>query len=200
LFWQDRWLFGKSIGDLPPTLSALIPTRIANKRSIAEALNNWRWVSDMHGTVTVQVILELMSLCELLAEVSLQSGVPDKHIWRLSSSGTYSAKSTYNAMFQGSIPFSPWERIWKSWAPNKCCFFLWLVAHNRCWTADRLARHNLPHSDRCPLCDQERKSSTTYLSPASFLTNSDVFYCSELALQGCLLNPLKHPLMNGGEG
>jgi hypothetical protein len=40
LFWQDRWLFGKSIGDLAPTLSALIPTRIANKRYVVEALNN----------------------------------------------------------------------------------------------------------------------------------------------------------------
>jgi hypothetical protein len=38
------------------------------------------------------------------------------------------------------------------------------------------------------------------LSPASFLTNYGVFYCSELALQGCLLNPLKHTLTNGGEG
>jgi hypothetical protein len=158
LFWQDRWLFGKSIGDLAPTLSALIPTRIANKRYVVEALNNWRWVSDMHGTVTVQIILELMSLCELLAEVSLQSGVPDKHIWRLSSSGTYSAKSAYNAMFQGSIPFGPWECIWKSWAPNKCRFFLWLVAHNHYWTTDRLARRNLPHLDRCPLCDQEEET------------------------------------------
>jgi hypothetical protein len=96
-------------------------------------------------------------------------------------------------MFQGSILFGPWERIWKSWAPNKCRFFLWLVAHNRCWTADRLARRNLPHLDRCSLCDQEEET-IHHLSPASFLTNSGVFYCSELALQGCLLNPLKHPL------
>jgi len=31
---------------------------------------------------------------------------------------------------------------------------MWLVAHRRCWTADRLARRNLPHPARCPLCDQ----------------------------------------------
>jgi len=29
------------------------------------------------------------------------------------------------------------------------------VAHNRCWTADRLARRGLPHPEQCPLCDQE---------------------------------------------
>ena len=27
-------------------------------------------------------------------------------------------------------------------------FFLWLVAHDRCWTADRLARRGLPHPER----------------------------------------------------
>jgi len=31
---------------------------------------------------------------------------------------------------------------------------MWLAAHNRCWTADRLARKGLPHPDCCPLCDQ----------------------------------------------
>jgi hypothetical protein len=33
-------------------------------------------------------------------------------------------------------------------------FFMWLVAHNRCWTADRLEKRGLPHPARCPLCDQ----------------------------------------------
>lgn len=32
---------------------------------------------------------------------------------------------------------------------------MWLVAHKRCWTADRLARRALPHPERCPLCHQE---------------------------------------------
>ena len=35
---------------------------------------------------------------------------------------------------------------------------MWLVAHNRCWTADRLARRGLPHPDRCLLCDQEEEN------------------------------------------
>jgi len=34
-------------------------------------------------------------------------------------------------------------------------FFLWLDAHNRCWTADRLAKRGLDHPPKCQLCDQE---------------------------------------------
>jgi hypothetical protein len=54
-----------------------------------------------------------------------------------------------------TIRFGPWKRIWKTWTPGKCRFFLWLAAHDRCWTTDRLARRNLPHPELCPLCDQE---------------------------------------------
>uniref|UniRef100_A0A0A9AHW6 Reverse transcriptase zinc-binding domain-containing protein n=1 Tax=Arundo donax TaxID=35708 RepID=A0A0A9AHW6_ARUDO len=54
--------------------------------------------------------------------------------------------------------FEPWERLWKSWAPGKCQFFIWLVAHNRCWTTDRLAQHGLPHPNHCSLCDQEEET------------------------------------------
>ena len=70
----------------------------------------------------------------------------------------YTAKSAYDALFEGAINFAPYERIWKSWAPPKCRFFMWLAAHNRCWTADRLARRGLTHPDRCLLCDQEEEN------------------------------------------
>jgi hypothetical protein len=32
---------------------------------------------------------------------------------------------------------------------------IWLVFHNRCWTADRLAKRGLPHPDAYPLCDRD---------------------------------------------
>jgi hypothetical protein len=90
-----------------------------------------------------------------MSEVILQQDQPDKHVWRLSFFRKYSAKSAYEASFQGSISFEAFDRIWKFWAPPKCSFFLWLVAHNHCWIADRLGRRNLPHPDCCLFCDQE---------------------------------------------
>lgn len=35
---------------------------------------------------------------------------------------------------------------------------MWLAAHNRCWTADRLARRGLQHPGKCLLCDQEEEN------------------------------------------
>jgi hypothetical protein len=57
----------------------------------------------------------------------------------------------------GATLFKPCDRIWKTWAPPKCRIFLWLVSHKRCWTADRLERHGLPHPEKCPLCDRENE-------------------------------------------
>jgi len=82
------------------------------------------------------------------------SEVDDTHIWRFSTSGVYSTKSAYEALFIGATEFGSWERIWKSWVPGKCKFFMWTVAHNQCWTADRLAKRGLKHPPKCPLCDQ----------------------------------------------
>jgi hypothetical protein len=89
-----------------------------------------------------------------LDKVFLQPEVQD-HVWRFSASGDYTANAAYAAMLHGSVLFKQADRIWKTWAPNKCQFFIWLVAHNRCWTADRLARRGLPHPIHCPLCDQQ---------------------------------------------
>ncbi|GJN38304.1 hypothetical protein PR202_gb27333 [Eleusine coracana subsp. coracana] len=62
------------------------------------------------------------------------------------------------------MTFEPWRRLWKTWAPQKCKFFLWLAIKNRCWTADGLARRRLDHPDRCPLCDQEEEDVQHLLS------------------------------------
>jgi hypothetical protein len=81
--------------------------------------------------------------------------VDDAHKWRLDSGGQYSSKSAYDNLHLGATLFLPCERIWKSWAPPNCKMFMWLVAHKRCWTADRLARCGLALPEKCLLCDQE---------------------------------------------
>jgi hypothetical protein len=102
--------------------------------------------------------VDYIQVWDLLLEVQLQPEVEDIHKWRLAASGQYSAKSSYESLFLGATSFEPCERIWKSWAPPKCHMFLWLAAHKRCWTADRLAKRALPHPDKCPLCDQEEEN------------------------------------------
>ena len=122
------------------------------------ALDEEKWLEDIQGEISAQALMEYFELWDLLEGVVLQEGIPDRHIWRLSASGEYTAKSAYDALFEGALSFAPYERIWKSWAPPKCRFFMWLVAHNRCWTADRLARRDLPHPNWCLLCDQEEEN------------------------------------------
>jgi hypothetical protein len=128
---------------LAPRLHVGIPKRKAKSRTVQEALNDHAWVSDFAGALSVGVMMEYLQLWDLLQEVVLQPEVEDTHFWRLSPTCQYSAKSAYEALFLRATNFSPWDRIWKTWAPPKCRFFMWLVAHKRCWTADRLARRGL---------------------------------------------------------
>jgi hypothetical protein len=110
----------------------MVPLRLANKRLVKDALPNFHWISDVKGANSVRVIAEFLELCEVLEAVVLQPGIRDQHIWKLSASGDYTASSAYKALFLGSVQFEPVERVWKSWAPGKCKFFIWLVEHNRC--------------------------------------------------------------------
>ncbi|GJN37062.1 hypothetical protein PR202_gb25983 [Eleusine coracana subsp. coracana] len=90
----------------------MVPKRIANKRTIAETLDNFRWTRDIHGEATPAVIGQVLQLSNIMSDIHLQLGVQDTHTWRLSPSGQYTAQSAYQALFQGSTSFDSWERIW----------------------------------------------------------------------------------------
>lgn len=153
-FWTDKWLNASSIEFLAPHLFAHVPKRKARRGTVREALMENSWVQDIQGHHSVAVLVEFLDIWDLVQEVVLQPEVDDVHKWKFEASGEFSTKSAYEAFFLGAV-LEPSNLIWRNWAPRKCKFFLWLVAHNRCWTADSLARRGLPHPEHCPFCDQE---------------------------------------------
>jgi hypothetical protein len=44
LFWVDSWINGVSVRAMAPTLFKLIPARMVNRQTVAEALTNRNWV------------------------------------------------------------------------------------------------------------------------------------------------------------
>jgi hypothetical protein len=95
------------VADLAPNLFLIILKRISKRRAMGQALLNRVWVSDIQGALIVQVLAEFLRIWELVEGTILHPDVPDQICWKLSSTGQYSSKSSYDSMIIGSIRFSP---------------------------------------------------------------------------------------------
>jgi hypothetical protein len=68
---------------------------------------------------------------------------------------------------------------------------LWLAAHNKCWTADRLATRGLAHPEHCPLCDQEETIDHLLLS-CVFSRQIWFYVLEKFSLQALAPQPDEH--------
>jgi hypothetical protein len=167
LFWEDKWLDGCSIQDIAPDLFALIPRRPRKRRTVREALVERSWITDITGALSALALWQYVQVWIRLRSVQL-SEEPDRLVWRWTTNGQYTSKSCYNALFEGALVSSSWRLNWKSWAPPRVKFFIWLACLDRCWTAERLARRGLPHPARCLLCDQAEETMMHLLTGCPF--------------------------------
>jgi hypothetical protein len=79
---SNAWLASnRSVGDIAPSLIAMVPRRRINKRLVSEALPESQWINDLHGSLTFRVLLEFFELYQILEEIVLQPGVLDSHLW-----------------------------------------------------------------------------------------------------------------------
>jgi hypothetical protein len=160
-FWRDPWLNGRALDQRAPNLLSFV--RPAGKRmSVAEALHDHAWVDAIRGSPTVPAIAEFLEIWEEMQPVTL-SVAPDAFAWRLGAAGKYSSRDTYAAFFLGRELAPCADHIWRSWAPLEVKIFAWLAVRARLWTADRLARRNMPHTRLCQLCCQQDEDTTHML-------------------------------------
>lgn len=88
--------------------------------------------------------------------IILQPLLPDRFVWRWSSTGAYSASSTYRAFFCGSSFLAGAKELWEMKAPPKIKLFFWLALHGRLWTLERRRWHGLQGDHVCALCSHAR--------------------------------------------
>ena len=78
-FWSDRWLDGKTVAELAPSLIKAVSKRAVKGRTVAQGLLNRTWVSDITGALTVQLLLEYLLIWDMVDGLVLQPNVPDQH-------------------------------------------------------------------------------------------------------------------------
>jgi hypothetical protein len=59
----------------------------------------------------------------LCSQLSIE---PDKLVWQWTIDSQYTSKSCYNTLFEGALVSSSWRLNWKSRAPPRVKFFIWL--------------------------------------------------------------------------
>jgi hypothetical protein len=74
IFWKDRWLVGKNVQDIAPRLYALVTKGAIGRRTVLEALISDKWVEDIRGSISLEALVEYLSLWDVISEVELQVG------------------------------------------------------------------------------------------------------------------------------
>ena len=147
----------------------MVPTRAINKRTVEQALSASSWLEDCQLGFSFMAQLQLMHLIQAIGTVPRDSEGADEFTWPCSSSGSYSARSTYDRLCVGHTRSPMATCVWRSWAPLKCKLFAWLAMQHRIWTSDRRARHGLQdETSACYTCLQDEDNVEHILGACTY--------------------------------
>jgi hypothetical protein len=150
-FWTSTWASGTTLAMMFPLLFQ--HSRRKN-RTVADAMANEAWISDLMHDVTPGIMAEYIMLWIVIdeADLDLTDNRVDEIAWTRTTSGEYSTRSAYQIQFHGSITSDFQSLIWWVWSTSRYRFFIWLMLQKRVWTADRLMQRQWPNKYFCPLC------------------------------------------------
>lgn len=101
-FCKSNWIGGQILKSQAPNLYR--HSKRKNRR-VQEAMQQGRWISDICHSLTIALLTEFFHIWGVLAQVppQLTDGVQDSIVWRWTTNGEYSAKSSYQFQFNGMV-------------------------------------------------------------------------------------------------
>lgn len=130
-----------------------------NNRTVQSALTDLQWIRDVDYDMSLQNLHEFIQLWTLLQEIQLQPEQEDQITWLLTADGSYTAGSAYRIQFLGTTISMTASLTWRTRAPPKNRFFVWLMLQNKIWTAARQLQRQWPNDYFCPLCIRSLETS-----------------------------------------
>lgn len=165
-FWCDSWLpDGGSVQYRFPILFSFVKL---SDITVAAALCDNSWIADIRGGLSVQAMGEYLALWDVIAGISLDPGSTDSMIWKAAPNGDFSVQSAYSILSAGRTSCPLGKIIWKSRAPVRCKFFMFLAVRNACLTADNLQRRGWKHAPICHLCSKDGESCQHIFQACTF--------------------------------
>lgn len=187
-FWTCNWL---GITPLSHSFPTLFKHSRRKSRTVAEALLNDQWISDLQHGNWEHIVTEVVSLARKIREQDqiLTGQQADTISWRGNGNGIYSTASAYKIQFNGTPSTDMKSTIWKVWAPGKIKIFSWLLHLDRLWCNDRLQRRGWPNSYFCHFCRRNLETSVhlfwnCQVSQAVWTEVAKWRGCASLAPQG----------------
>lgn len=117
-FWQDRWMHGKTVAELAPTVMPFVRKRVWKRRTVQQAMVDNSWTQDIIGGLPIIAVNHVLQLLDIMAQVAFVDQ-KDVHAWTPDESGQFSTRSAYERHFTGGITLEPYRRLWRTWSYSK---------------------------------------------------------------------------------
>jgi hypothetical protein len=187
-------MHGAAVESMAPLLVAAVSPRVRKPRTVADAVQNARWVRNISGSLFIPALVQYISLWSRVQELQL-SGEPDRFIWECAANQQYSATSACRALFLGQFSIPRTKELTKVRAnPHPPCkFFLWFALLGRSVSSGIICL-TTGHA-RCTL--KKQRPCSTYWSIAGSLAKFGSRFCIRRATGTLFLRRTMHSPTGG---
>jgi hypothetical protein len=152
-FLHDLWCGETILREVYPDLYRIACDKdalVANHMQVCNATTLWNL--DFIRESQDWEIDSISSLLNLLYSTKVKGSGVDTICWMPKTQKGFQVSSYYRVLTRRGVVCFPWRSIWKSKAPSRICFFVWVASLGEILTADNLQRRNIIMVSWCYLC------------------------------------------------